>query len=586
MAIQPIALKSQMIDSILAFIASRRPDADINQTNVLRDLLVEAPIEFFYSNSLLLEFISKLLDYAQLGEVLADNTYRASVAQTLNVDQSYLDQLITSYLVGVASNFSMVPKSGTGSGGYIRMYRFDATGLSGAGKTIPAGTVIQTNTVTPIKFQTTQSITITDSDFDSVNGDYYGLVPIVSQGIGSSTNVSSNVLTVIAPGQAITSTDFLCTNPVYMIGGSDPETSLEFLGRLKVAQSGNFKGTFNGIVGSVKAYTYVSDAFAIDDTSDPLNIGQSVSDISVWTSAPNKTTGVDTVTFNGLNSYIMQSQPCSSLVDVTLPAASGYSIPDLFYSFVKDTSSVQRYSSDADDSLLFAPVDQTLMTITSAASGIRFQVKAYPNATSYISWPGYSAGGAISNRITLYGYVSSTLIPLSSVIYDPTDPTVLVYPTAAPAAIGPFSISLTPLIGEKMSVTYLYNQYINTINNALNSPDVKFLGQDITIREGITTPVYITATVQITPNAVQSTIDGGIRSALATLINSYKFAQEINETSISAAIVGVSGVVDVKIPLTTLSTTNTGSSDLLGAKNELYVLDTLSINYTTARIIN
>ncbi|WP_218827810.1 baseplate J/gp47 family protein [Halorubrum halodurans] len=123
--------------------------------------------------------------------------------------------------------------------------------------TIPRGTRVQTDAVDPVRFETTEAVTL-PADQTSVSG-----VPVRASEPGVSANVGSNTLTVMTnPPTGVEAV----TNPDQTDGGTDAEEDDDLRARAKDELSDGMRGTARGIRNQlVKMPTVKSVSLFIND---------------------------------------------------------------------------------------------------------------------------------------------------------------------------------------------------------------------------------------------------------------------------------------------------------------------------------
>lgn len=595
MATLPVKSKYEIINDISKYIESRKSNADIYPGRVLRDILIEAPMEFFYSNYALIELCATLLSFEEFDTLLRDNVQQSTVSDSLQVSRDQLQTFLSSYLDGLASNYSITRKQAVASVGRGVFYTYDASILP---VDIPANIVVQTNTTPQINFSTTDAATLAadiNANFNSETGAYEVPVDIVCATPGTTGNVGINSIQTVKLGQATDQYSLSFRNTISCVGGIDTETDTALLGRIKLALSGNFQGTSSSIIARLSAFDFVRDVLVVTGTRDTLHMGTNLSDITAWVSAPGSSSVSDSVIFNS-NPYVFSNQPVQSinsfkLVDLNM------TIPSIFYTLSKDTTSARRYSANAYDSINFLEVDHILEIDSTipAHPYVRFKVGTgqylhFPNAI-----PGMTLdlavmstdGGNVCMEVTGVAPVTLDMFkfPIGAPAYASNDYT-LEFTNSTSLLAEPFKVRMFPITGQRIQTSYNYNANIARLNEYINGDSVKFVGQDITIYEGTETPVYIAMTVQITTMSAANQVTSDIQAALTNYFSSYAFGTEINSTDILTIAKTVRNVIDVKLPLDTLSVTSTGSSDLVAGTNEYFKLFSVSITPTTTRILN
>ncbi len=200
----------------------------------------------------------------RLAEAQEDIGLVLSSAQIDNAEGAALDLLTA--LIGVRRERA-IPATGEA--------RFSRSSGASVDYIIPAGTVIQTNSTSPLRFQTDSSATLAAGE-TSVD------VGITAQEPGVESNIGSNALTVMPnPPTGIESV----TNPAQTTGGSEAENDEELRARAKEGLSDGASSTAPALVAGLKSVegvrtvsVFVNDTNATDGDGLPPHSFEAVVD--------------------------------------------------------------------------------------------------------------------------------------------------------------------------------------------------------------------------------------------------------------------------------------------------------------------
>lgn len=93
---------------------------------------------------------------------------------------------------------------------------------------------------------------------------------------------------------------------------------------------------------------------------------------------------------------------------------------------------------------------------------------------------------------------------------------------------------------ENFTITYVVNDVLQQLQNKINSS--KHATADAVVKQAFENPMSIEATVQLLPNAVQSAVDSGIRTAITVMTDKRGVGQPVHQTDVSSSMRGATGV--------------------------------------------
>lgn len=104
---------------------------------------------------------------------------------------------------------------------------------------------------------------------------------------------------------------------------------------------------------------------------------------------------------------------------------------------------------------------------------------------------------------------------------------------------------------ENFTVTYVINDVLQRVNSAIAA--TKHMTADVAVKESLENPLSLETTVQLMPNANQTTVDSGIRTALTHLANLRGLGNPIHQSDVTGTIESVAGVDYLVQPLSRLT---------------------------------
>jgi uncharacterized phage protein gp47/JayE len=104
--------------------------------------------------------------------------------------------------------------------------------------------------------------------------------------------------------------------------------------------------------------------------------------------------------------------------------------------------------------------------------------------------------------------------------------------------------------GETITIIYVYNVLISTLQAAVDGDSAKIVGADVLVKEAKARWIDVTATVQLFAGYDASTVATNVQTVITQKLNSYLIGQEVQQSDLIAIIAAVEGVDDVLVPLT------------------------------------
>ncbi len=104
---------------------------------------------------------------------------------------------------------------------------------------------------------------------------------------------------------------------------------------------------------------------------------------------------------------------------------------------------------------------------------------------------------------------------------------------------------------ENFSVTYVVNDTLQQVQARVSK--AKHLTADALVKQAAENPLSAEVTVQLLPNAVQSTVDSGIRTSVSVLLDRKGVGNQVHQSDMTKAIKTVDGVDYIVQPYTKLT---------------------------------
>jgi hypothetical protein len=575
MALAALLDKSTMVSDLLQYLNSRYPSADSINGTVLRDILIEAPTTFFYETELVVDFLSNLINFDSLQQVMTDDTYRANVATLLNQPQSIIDQMVSDVVSAYATNYGFTRKPAQTATGNVTFY---ITVPSTLDINIPTGSVVTTGGTTALQYTTTGDVTI-------FAGNLQVITSITASSPGSVYNVAANTIlnTTAANVSAVNSSN--------VSGGYDQESDIALLSRISNGLKGNFQGTASSIVRQALASSSVQDARLVYLADDPLRQRTAFYQVDLWVLCPSSAQYVQLnapPTYDGSTSSIkLINMPVDSIVSV-VDQTIGYTFPSLTYNITYQ--GILEHSIQENSSVTFTTITSSNIISTTVASDIGYQIIG-PDGVTPIQLPGTGtpgAGSPIDPHMKIYNSSNSDITNAYG-LYNNT--TFYYKGGSTDPNVGNLSVYIGPIANETVVVTYNYNQAVASLQNSIASPATQFIGQDILVREAQAATVNISVTVLSDGTVDQATLIVDVQTAITAITTVYQLGYLIQMVDVETAVRGVQGVADVRTPLNYFKTdsataTYTTFGDLQFSNIEYPVAATPIVTVLTNRVVS
>jgi len=327
----------QIIDTAIAFIATKIPALSTLEGTVTRDVVIESPANEFNTA------------YTSINDV--------QIQQTLTDATVWTSDQLTAY----ANNIGLTREPGVQSSG-TAIFRLRTFSTASSDISVPISTEVSTSptTLSPdiITFQTTTTRTFlavnADSYFNPVTGYFELNVPIQATQAGASGNVAVGAIDTIVTSL---SGSLLITNTLSTSGGADVETDAVLLSRINTKLVGNNIGTANGILSLINQNASVVDSLMVRPGDIELTRDQfgNAADVVIIGQILQEVTESRTFTADALE-YVLSQQPIVAVGDTITGVASSVAftfIKDTHYSVVFDTTSLTGGTTHAKTKIRF-----------------------------------------------------------------------------------------------------------------------------------------------------------------------------------------------------------------------------------------
>lgn len=314
---------SEIIQSAIDFIKTKRPDIATFTGTVTRDVVIESPAQ----------------EFDNVYQELSRTQQLQSVVFAENMEEEELEAL--------AFNYGIQRLGGTTSSGTIT-FRIRNFTVSSSDVLAPVGTVVSTqgaNAIPQISFVTTSAIlfqaALAPTYFNPDTGFYELTASITAQAIGETGNVAANTITNLTSQVASISE---IANTVATTGGTNEETNAELGSRIQTKLAGNNIGTPAGIRNLVQENENVDDSIIVTPNDPEMERAEFGGEVDIYILGEILTTITDTILYQaaGAQEFILQHQPVRSVSSVTGIASA---VPITFvegvdYNVVFDTSTL------------------------------------------------------------------------------------------------------------------------------------------------------------------------------------------------------------------------------------------------------
>ena len=230
---------------------------------------------------------------------------------------------------------------------------------------IPAGTTIQTASLTPKVFTTISSAVFDPQDaavyFNSINSRYEFKVAIKSQDTGAGTGVSRNTLTVLtSPVSGITGV----TNDSGIDDGFDAETNSQVVAKIQQANIGRSIDTNSGLNIFLSQFSNDYRIIRYGDAEFKRSKFPGGVDVYFANITPETVTETFVVPSQGFTGgFILNNQPVLGINAVT--GSTSGAISEELYDLVKDTGLLSNSTRSKDAVVFRSPgINDSTITVT------------------------------------------------------------------------------------------------------------------------------------------------------------------------------------------------------------------------------
>ncbi len=105
-------------------------------------------------------------------------------------------------------------------------------------------------------------------------------------------------------------------------------------------------------------------------------------------------------------------------------------------------------------------------------------------------------------------------------------------------------------------VTYVYNSLIESLQTSFNQTNQNIVEVSLLVKQAIMIPINITCTLKILSGYDIPTVQTNVSNALSDFFSALKIGAEVQQSDVIGAIIKVSGVDDVKVPLDTFQSSD------------------------------
>lgn len=512
----PILTQAQIISLMNAFIQANRPDLTTAQGSVIEDVVVTAP--------------------ANQMAALYTEVQQTQEGQSLE----FAAQMTTAQLDAFGANYGMTRLPAVAATGNIT-FRIQNFNFTSSTITINGGTQVSTvNTTTSpaVIFTTTTGVTFLPSlaptYFNPATGFYEQIVPIVASVAGTIGNVGAGTIT-----QLVTSIPGITAviNTTATTGGTNVESNTAFAQRIIIKLSGNNVGTPNGIISLVEATPGVVQAIIVGPNDPEMIRNQFGGSVDVYVRGQIQTSTFDTPVYTsaGVQQFILNHQPALAVASVTgIRGGNPFTFsPNHDYAFVENPNILFSGSTEAGSFINFAL--STSFTITSVGGPTQLFVNTI-------------AGMQVGSQIT-QGNASTTITALSTT----PSPNISVVSTTGFVGGAASFTGLKPDNNTQLTITYIYDSLIESIQSVFNNDSNHIVASDILIKEALQALINITSGITIVPGFVGASVVSSVQTALTNYINGLGLGASIPLSEVVTVIQDVAGVSDVDLSTLTVS---------------------------------
>jgi hypothetical protein len=352
---------SQILNSMLSFLQTKRPNIATNSGSVVSDVICSTVANQLSAQDGTSQSVFSSIQYTQDVQSFAVN---AAILTPSDLDN-------------LALNYGLTRNSGSASVGNIT-FRIRTYTTSSPIINVNAGTTVSTLATSQspaVSFATTAGVTFTPSlapsYFNPVSGFYEQSTTISCQTIGIVGNVGAQTITSLV--SSVPGIDSVI-NTVSTTGGTDIESNTAFAARIQIKLEGNNVGTPNGIISLVNTNPSVQQAIVVGPNDPEMQRDQFGGSVDVYIKGQILTTVSDTPMYSttGSQSFILNHQPALSVGSVTgvVASVSGHVFtPTVDYNFVENPNTLFAGSTDAASYIEWIPAgtnpdNNTVITIS------------------------------------------------------------------------------------------------------------------------------------------------------------------------------------------------------------------------------
>jgi len=345
-----IRTTEQIQDAIVASIRNADPTIALEDGNIVKDIVVDAPSAEFRLAAVVNKFVVFIQSVDGIALLEQDATFKSELATALAISETELteattitvpssitndvDALIFDVINKLASNFNLTRTAATKARFIQRFFRQDDN--SGSPITTALGATVQTIGTDPIVFATITS-TARVPILDSVTGLFFVEETVEAEAAGANANVALGSVKQISPtiGTATTT-----SNTEIAATGQDDESNSSLLARIQDSWAGKELATVKGLDIFAKDFSGVIDSFVVDPSRE-LFVRSSAGGADVYIQGSNLSTDTQEIPFIiGTDLYLLQRQPATSITSVT-GSISGV-LPTSDFSLDEDTNSFAK----------------------------------------------------------------------------------------------------------------------------------------------------------------------------------------------------------------------------------------------------
>ena len=327
---------SEIIQSAIDFIKTKRADIGTAVGTVTRDVVIESPAQEF--------------------DQIFQEIERTQKIQSVE----FADEVEDAELEALAANYGLARLGGKAATGTIT-FRIRTFTISSSDVLVPTGTVVATqgaNNVPQVSFVTTEPLlfqaSLAPTFFNPDSGFFEATASIAAQVVGSTSNVAA--ATVVNLVSTVNGIDEI-TNTVATTGGADEESNTELGLRIQTKLSGNNIGTTEGISQLMAENENVTDSIVVTPNDPEMIRDEFGGEVDVYIIGTIVTAITDTIVYTtaGSQEFILQHQPASAVSSVEgIAGAAPFTFTQgVDFNFVLDTTTLLNGSIRLENKIVF-----------------------------------------------------------------------------------------------------------------------------------------------------------------------------------------------------------------------------------------